>query len=29
MLPDRTFTVLVPYIGPEAAAAEVRRSEPG
>ena len=29
MLPDLLFTVLVPYIGPEAAAAEVRRSEPG
>jgi AcrR family transcriptional regulator len=26
-LPDTLFTVLVPYIGPEAAAAEVRRAE--
>ena len=28
-LPDLLFTVLAPYIGPEAAAAEVRRAEPG
>jgi hypothetical protein len=27
-LPDILFTVLAPYIGPEAAAAEVRRAEP-
>lgn len=28
-LPDVLFTVLAPYIGPEAAAAEVNRAEPG